>query len=286
MLCGGGGAMERLARELQQPVDAVASGHLKSTLHLASLTPGTSELALPAGVTSVMMEIGCSDFDTLDTQLSRPSKNQSFLLSFEPLLDKYAVLLARGTSRFHGASRDRSVPLGHHHPRGVILPLAVTPYGGPINFSVAKTAGCSSMLPIANARAAATGWCAPQLESRQVPSLSLPTALELIPSHIPITLLKIDAQGADFSLVRAAPASLLRRRVKAIQLETRSPTCPPLYLGQAMCDSTFEYMRSIGYASDLKGGCPPGRNATTGKCNAHVATGFFCCETNAVYTRL
>ena len=284
MRCGGGG-MERLARELQQPVDAVASGHLKSTLHLASLTPGTSSLVLPAGVTSVMMEIGCSDFDTLDTQLSRPSKNQSFLLSFEPLLDKYAVLLARRTGRFHGASRDRSVPLGHHHPRGVILPLAVTPYGGPINFSVAKTAGCSSMLPIANARAAATGWCAPQLESRQVPSLSPDGARADSFAH-PHHAAQDRRPGRRFLSGESGAGVAPPPARGGHTARNALPTCPPLYLGQVMCDSTFEYMRSIGYASNLKGGCPPGRNATTGKCNAHVTTGFFCCETNAVYTRL
>ena len=34
------------------------------------------------------------------------------------------------------------------HRRGVVLPLAVSPTGGPINFTVGHIAGCSSMLPV------------------------------------------------------------------------------------------------------------------------------------------
>ena len=62
-----------------------------------------------------------------------PPRGASFLLSFEPLVDKYALLLAKGTKRFVGSKKDIAVPLGRHHKRGVVLPFAVSPAGGDIN---------------------------------------------------------------------------------------------------------------------------------------------------------
>ena len=44
----------------------------------------------------------------------------TFLLSFEPLLDKYASLISRNSRP------DTRAPLGHHHPRGLVLPFAVS----------------------------------------------------------------------------------------------------------------------------------------------------------------
>ena len=74
--------------------------------------------------------------------------SKAFVLTFEPLLDKYAVLLARGTKRFHGAgSLDQAVPLAHHHQRGVVLPIAVSPAHGSrmATINVSRIAGCSSL---------------------------------------------------------------------------------------------------------------------------------------------
>jgi hypothetical protein len=122
-----------------------------------------------------------------------PHDTSAFLLAFEPLLDKYAVLLARGTARFHGASSvDAAVPLGHHHQRGVVLPVAITERGGPVTFNVAAVAGCSSV----RTRSASTTWakwCAAALEKRTVPSISLAAALALT-GELPVKLLKIDAR--------------------------------------------------------------------------------------------
>ena len=77
-----------------------------------------------------------------------PPRGASFLLSFEPLVDKYALLLAKGTKRFVGSKKDIAVPLGRHHKRGVVLPFAVSPAGGDINFTVSAVSGCSSMAQI------------------------------------------------------------------------------------------------------------------------------------------
>ncbi len=265
----------------------MVSTSLTANVEVAHLVDGTGRLKVPHAATSAIIEIGCSDFDTADeTLLEKKEHSRAFLLSFEPLLEKYAVLLARGNKAFHNqASKDRSVPLAQHHRRGMVLPLAVSPSGGPVNFTVGTTAGCSSILPVADASAAAAGWCGHRLETRRVPSISLMTAIGLLGDTLPVELLKIDAQGADFELVRATPPALLRARVRAIQMEVRSPTCPVLYSGQSTCDVVETYMRGIGYTP--RGGgtaCPVGRNRTTGACLRPMAK-FFCCERNAIFER-
>ena len=79
-------------------VGAAGSTGLLSTVQLAHTTPD-GRLRVPSSTRSVLIEIGCSDFHTMDVEeLARYP--DAFLVSFEPLLDKYAVLLARGRQRY------------------------------------------------------------------------------------------------------------------------------------------------------------------------------------------
>ena len=76
------------------------------------------------------------------------------------MVDKWAILLARGTPRYFGeGSVDQAVPLGHHHQRGVVLPMAITERGGPVTFNVGSVAGCSSVLAV-NTSTTWGKWCA------------------------------------------------------------------------------------------------------------------------------
>lgn len=160
------------------------------------------------------------DVDELVRNDKNASLNTSFLISFEPLLDKYATLLARANERYNGPRvTDRATPLGHHHPRGVVLPFAVSPHGArgrrdgmsPIN--VSRIAGCSSLVPFNENNSVWGQQCFTRdhrnggtFESRLVPTISIDQALRLAPSHLPIEKLKLDAQGLDFKIVRAAAA--------------------------------------------------------------------------------
>jgi hypothetical protein len=191
------------------------------------------------------LEIGCSDRDTMDGQWL-PRHPDAFLLSFEPLLDKYAVLLSRGTRRAHGDLKDKSTPLGHHAARAVVLPLAISPHGGPVAFRVHRTAGCSSMLPV-NRAATWAPWCSKQVAVRKVPSITLSAAIALVPAHLPIALIKIDTQGMDLALVRSCDPALLRSRVLAMTIEVRSPACTALYETQEDCHAAVAYMRSLAF---------------------------------------
>ena len=154
-------------------MDARVEGDaLLVTSHVASLRDGV--LAMPPGTSSVLVEIGASDLNTMDEQ-ELPSYPHSFLVSFEPLLDKYALLLAKGHRHFAGGVRDvGGIPLGHHHPRGVALPLAVSPNGGPVNFTVSQVAGCSSMARVDPANSFANKACKSAVETRRVASAQSP----------------------------------------------------------------------------------------------------------------
>ena len=221
-----------------------SSNALKATVQIAHLTNGS--IAMPASIESVMMEVGCSDMFTLDEELR--AEHNKFLVSFEPLLEKYAVLLARGTPRFHPqGGGDRSVPLGYHHRTGVVLPIAVSPHGGAIaDFKVSTRAGCSSMLSVVNS----TTWgefCAELLDTREVPSISLKTALGLVPAHLNVEHLKLDVQGVDLALIQSVEPTLFRGRVERFSMEVVADDCNALYEGQPRCTEVLRYARSIGY---------------------------------------
>ena len=95
-------------------------------------------IELPNRTTAVYVEIGTNSFDTWD-QYVLPRRPGAFLVSFEPLVDKWAIMLARGSKSRHAAL------LGHHHSRGVILPFAVSDKEGMADFHVSPRDGCSSL---------------------------------------------------------------------------------------------------------------------------------------------
>jgi hypothetical protein len=222
---------------------------------VASLT-ASGALSMPPSTRYVLVEIGCSDRDTLDANGVLEAHADAFLIQLEPLLDKYATLLSRGTARFHGERKaDRAVPLGHHHPRAALLPLAVSPAGGLLNLTVTRTAGCSSLAPLnTHATRQWAPWCHRILEYRLVPSITLSAVLALSGS-LPIRHLKLDAQGLDFALVASVPPALLRAKVETLELETRAADCEPLYMGQASCPEVVEYLRTVAGYDNLSS-CP------------------------------
>lgn len=225
---------------------------LFANVQVASLVNG--RFAVPKNTTELLVEVGCSNRNTMDQEVL-PKRKSAFLFSFEPLLDKYATLLARGDFRFNKKVRDLSVPLGHHDPRGIVLPIAIAPQSGSFPINVSRISGCSSLLPIS---ATSEGrWhpqCRQKVETRIVPAITLARVLELLPP-LPIHLLKLDVQGLDLDLLKATPLALLGR-VESIELEvinSRSPRekghapCPVLYEGQPRLDDVVAHMKTIGY---------------------------------------
>ena len=117
-----------------------------------------------------------------------PISNQShvLLVSFEPLLDKYALYLtrqkhadeSRGTLAIeHPSSPGWSVP-----GRAIVLPFAVGgPPDGDAEFNIARSDGCSSLLRINASKAGGTfarwgfgmNMCGHAVAKRRVPLVSL-----------------------------------------------------------------------------------------------------------------
>ena len=62
--------------------------HLLTTVHVAQVTP-EGAIVVPPSTRRILFEIGCSDFFTMDED-ELAKYNDSFLISFEPLLDKCA----------------------------------------------------------------------------------------------------------------------------------------------------------------------------------------------------
>ena len=205
----------------------IADNHLTAQVQLAQ-TNAVGALDIPPQFSTIVLEIGANSRDTLDSLLLPKSPKEmssavswpnahAFLVTFEPLLDKYATLLSR-----HSRPDHRS-PLGYHHKRGVVLPFAVAPseaVGGVAELKLSgRMDGCASLLDVRSKYFSSdctnlTG----VLERRQVPAVTLSTVMHSwIPASRDVAFAKIDAQGADVGILRAAGDAI--SRIKAVQVE-------------------------------------------------------------------
>ena len=222
----------------------------------------------------VIIEIGCSDFETMDERFSANRANEAamLLLSFEPLVDKWATLLARGRKRFSLLDPFDLWPLGRHLQNGVVLPFAGASEAGLRNISVSSTAGCSSLAPFNpdyKTKRQVGRNCVSVREKRVVQTVTLDDAVGLVPMHARIHL-KVDAQGLDTSLITAtSPATLAR--VDLVSMEVRSDECPVLYAGQPKCSTTTKEMDRIGLVNTNR--CEDvGRMNRNYACEAQIST--------------
>ena len=120
---------------------------LNATLAVANFLPNGS-LPILEGTGEILIEVGANSRNTMDREaMHLAGCERAFLLTFEPILDKYATLLSRNSRA------DRKSPLGHHHERGMIFPFAVSPDEGVATLHLdGDLDGCASLLPSANAR--------------------------------------------------------------------------------------------------------------------------------------
>ena len=115
------------------------------------------------------------------------------------MVDKYAVLLARGERQHGEKSIDKGVRLGQFHPRGTLLPFAVSVDGGQQKFKASKLAGCSSLLNFTSREVMGNkgDWapfCRNILEERVVDTISAKELAALLPRSYPIRMIKIDGR--------------------------------------------------------------------------------------------
>lgn len=222
------------------------------------------------------MEIGANNHELERDELGQlldgeDDSEGGFLLSFEPLLDKYSYLLSFSSGG--GAENNAAVNLGLQHRRGLALPYAVGHCGesksdrsskgiGAAVFHVTALDGCSSLRPptadfkLQNQEIASTGagmswpsWvvdrCAHLQEERSVPCVSLATVVGNWLGARPIARMKVDAQGSDLDVIKSAGEFL--HRLLFINLEVHSRLAAPLYHGQASCDEVLLTMRNLGF---------------------------------------
>lgn len=130
-------------------------------------------------------------------------------------------------------------------PNFVVIPMAVSEQDGCIDFYVNTFDQCSSILPIDPN--VGQNWIENIDLTVQnkicVPTIRLDTFLNLV--KIPkIDYLKIDAQGADLSVIKSAGQRL--RDIQKITFEVQTTTVP-LYIGASRKDETITYLEDSGF---------------------------------------
>lgn len=273
-----------------------ACSALTVPLHVATLLDG--KLPIPREAAPLLLEIGSSDRNTMDEELLRAPEYArqligAFLVTCEPLLEKYARALGRRAPA--DSVRDAVEPLGQHHPRGIILPLAIAPdlaappmspplppsvksgtepsmpsswlrEQRPRTLHLSGNAGCSSLLTPENwwkrrrrserdpsGGKAYGDWCSHISQRRNVWSVSLEQLLRWV--DLEVSLLKIDAQGMDLDVVRSGGPLL--SRVLRVAMEVVADDCRPIYLGQPRCSHVMTTMRRLGFVPASHTPCTP-----------------------------
>jgi len=146
--------------------------------------------------------------------------------AFEPNLDAALKIMAR---------------LPNYH----VLPLAVSPTDGYVQFHRNELETTSSLLPLD--RAALTEWKGGErfgeTTTYTVPSVRLDTFLKQAGIET-VDYLKIDAQGADLDVVRSLGARM--DSVKKLEIEV-TVIDRPVYQGQPQADAVLAAMTDMGF---------------------------------------
>ena len=216
------------------------SGALMAAVHVGHAEAADAHNLVPdAYKDRVIIELGANTVYTVsDTLLKKEHFKQHFVMSFEPLLDKYAANLAIGRSILRS-------PLGRHHARGTMLPFAVGPTEGMLEFQVSDTDGCASLL---NFTGKSPDWgsskgCKRAAELRRVPAVTLHTVLGWLPAGSEVDFLKVDIQGMDVPAILSAGERI--RRIRRMQFEV------PLTLnrqeGVRSCQESIDALAQQGF---------------------------------------
>jgi hypothetical protein len=252
-------------------------------VQVAALHPVNRTLAaIPHGASPIILEIGVSDRNTGDVELL-PHFPAGFLVGCEPLLDKFA----KGLSRYSGPGTDKFVELGHHHKRGILLPLAVGPTsaarGEAQDFHVHADAGCSSLhhLNRRRDRHQFGQWCKGVQETRRVWVVPLCLMLDLIGR--PLDYLKIDSQGADLAILQSGGPQLASR-VRLVSLEVVADECEPLYDGQPQCSQVVAAVRALGFEPISPVHCRLAGDGSGLVPNSHLLVDHHFCELDILMT--
>ena len=198
----------------------------------------------------IIFELGVNTFGTVrDGLLGLPFFSDHYVVSFEPLLDKWAGNLATHPD----AKPIHRQPVGQHHTP--VAPSCHLPSaqrrGRPrasgglhrwLQFAAPyRTCGASNRL------------CSTVVETRRVPVISLRTALGWLPPHGEVDFLKCDIQGLDAMAILSAGNRI--RMIRKMLFEV--PIAKVANIGAMNCSVSLNTISSHGFRLANASEIPP-----------------------------
>ncbi|CAE8624765.1 unnamed protein product [Polarella glacialis] len=254
-----GSAPPSLAAKVQSPLLLDKSSslglHLQGSVPVADLDGG--QLIIPRD-SKVWIEVGCNNWEMLLDELPRDGSVE--LLTFEPLVDKFAYL------------RTLSGQSPHHK----VFPFAIAPkqMGNFVsirsqnysNFRGApgrsfQESGASSLLPYAENYKdhrwdGATGQYQ-FFREYLVPAVPLEWVVSILLGGREVDFLKVDAQGMDYEIFASLGSHA--RKVHRAQMELHTHV---RHSGETACPDVVDKMQRLHGFRVLKGGCKSFDSAT------------------------
>jgi len=185
----------------------------------------SNHIIFPSAVSRVWIDVGAhkAAMYTLPSVEKFPDLG---VIAFEPMFDMWGQLF-----------------MTKHHERLYPVPAAITPEDGTISFRRATTDMCSSIKEV-DPDAKNFKWpggCTGTNFQVTVPSLTLETVIDMLPFQT-VEFLKVDAQGADFEVVKSAGKNLYRIVSFVVEIQTK-----PLYKDSATEEQFVDYFQSRGF---------------------------------------
>ena len=249
-------------------------GHLFATLDVLDGFDEQHRLVALRDATSIWLDIGINTSPTpFPGRTFRAfGQNPSFYLGFEPLIDKFALNLARGVRHIertplgkvtlplpNPAAQAQHVAMSSPRP-GLLLPMAVADNNNqPSSFQISNIDGCATLgTQVDPSVLKGKGWdgklewvgkgCGKTLERRTVPTITLATILTQWLGGKTVAFMHVDVQGSEMSVVHSAGEHV--QQIERMMLEVPMDACVTLTQGAPSCDETLATMRSMGFETE------------------------------------
>ena len=200
----------------------------------------TGKISFPDAVETVAIDIGARESDYLDA-LERTVDERVALILFDPLPISFLPLQQRA-AKYSLTGATRTTLDAKRKDRVFALHAAVGETEGTAQFHVADGPSCGSLLA-ATDKGAEAQKCARSSEKRTVMVFTLKDILDMLPDNLKSIHLKVDAEGADLSVLKGASSSI--KRVSSVIIECQD--LPPddsriLRSGSCLYKDAAEYM--------------------------------------------
>jgi len=214
-----------------------------------------SRVALPPDTTSVVVDVGARNSMFLGLARGTPTGPYAFLADaavvlFEPMPSTHAAVAAdiygdvlEGKPRRHFA-----------------VNAAVAETWGTATFREGVTGACGSLLATS---ATNKFWCANTRGEREVATMPLVAVLSILPTWLPWSVLKIDAEGYDLGVAKSGRGLVARFEVVLMECQhigpgSAGPNVPKdssmdllMRVGGCVNSEAISHMSSIGFAHSL-----------------------------------